>query len=129
MTPSPALIADLVAANHILYDHGVVDAFGHRNTVTYDALNRLQATVDALGDRTTFAYDAAGELTSVVDPLSNKTTLVYDAREHAIGLIKQEANAIGADDVVGTLHFVRQDLADVVQKRRAPDDVDLGADF
>jgi len=29
------------------------------------------------------------------------TTLIYDAREHAIGLIKQEAEAIGADDVVG----------------------------
>ncbi len=29
------------------------------------------------------------------------TTLIYDAREHAIGLIKQEAAAIGADDVVG----------------------------
>jgi ribulose-5-phosphate 4-epimerase/fuculose-1-phosphate aldolase len=29
MTPNPTLIADLVAANHILHDHGVVDAFGH----------------------------------------------------------------------------------------------------
>jgi len=29
------------------------------------------------------------------------TTLIYDAREHAIGLIRNEANAIGADDVVG----------------------------
>jgi ribulose-5-phosphate 4-epimerase/fuculose-1-phosphate aldolase len=29
MTPDPALMADLVAANHILYDHGVLDAFGH----------------------------------------------------------------------------------------------------
>lgn len=29
MTADPSLIADLVAANHILYDHGVVDAFGH----------------------------------------------------------------------------------------------------
>lgn len=27
--PSPALIADLVVANHILADEGVVDAFGH----------------------------------------------------------------------------------------------------
>ena len=27
--PSPALIADLVTANHILFDQGVVDAFGH----------------------------------------------------------------------------------------------------
>lgn len=29
------------------------------------------------------------------------STLIYDAREHAIGLIRNEANAIGADDVVG----------------------------
>jgi ribulose-5-phosphate 4-epimerase/fuculose-1-phosphate aldolase len=27
--PSAALVADLVAANHILYDQGVVDGFGH----------------------------------------------------------------------------------------------------
>ena len=27
--PGPALIADLVSANHILFDQGVVDAFGH----------------------------------------------------------------------------------------------------
>ena len=29
MTANPDLIRDLVVANHILYDHGVVDAFGH----------------------------------------------------------------------------------------------------
>ena len=29
------------------------------------------------------------------------TSLVYDAREHAIGLVRDEAGAIGADDVVG----------------------------
>jgi uncharacterized protein YbjQ (UPF0145 family) len=29
------------------------------------------------------------------------TSLIYDAREHAIGLIRDEAAAIGADDVVG----------------------------
>jgi uncharacterized protein YbjQ (UPF0145 family) len=33
--------------------------------------------------------------------ISDLTSLIYDAREHAIGLIKQEAAAIGADDVVG----------------------------
>jgi uncharacterized protein YbjQ (UPF0145 family) len=38
-----------------------------------------------------FARGELGELTS----------LIYDAREHAIGLIKQEAAEIGADDVVG----------------------------
>jgi HCOMODA/2-hydroxy-3-carboxy-muconic semialdehyde decarboxylase len=29
MTADPTLISELVVANHILYDHGVVDAFGH----------------------------------------------------------------------------------------------------
>jgi uncharacterized protein YbjQ (UPF0145 family) len=38
-----------------------------------------------------FSRGEVGELTS----------LIYDAREHAIGLIRDEANAIGADDVVG----------------------------
>jgi uncharacterized protein YbjQ (UPF0145 family) len=33
--------------------------------------------------------------------ISDLTTLIYDAREHAIGLLKDEAAAIGADDVVG----------------------------
>jgi len=33
--------------------------------------------------------------------ISDLTTLVYDAREHAIGLLKAEAEQIGADDVVG----------------------------
>ncbi|HWC90753.1 MAG TPA: heavy metal-binding domain-containing protein [Pirellulales bacterium] len=33
--------------------------------------------------------------------ISDLTSLIYDAREHAIGLISDEAKAIGADDVVG----------------------------
>ncbi len=33
--------------------------------------------------------------------ISDLTSLVHDAREHAIGLIRSEAAAIGADDVVG----------------------------
>ena len=33
--------------------------------------------------------------------ISDLTSLIYDAREHAIGLIKDEAARIGADDVVG----------------------------
>ena len=33
--------------------------------------------------------------------ISDLTSLIYDAREHALGLIKREAEAIGADDVVG----------------------------
>ena len=33
--------------------------------------------------------------------ISDLTSLIYDAREHAIGLISDEAKSIGADDVVG----------------------------
>lgn len=33
--------------------------------------------------------------------VSELTSLIYDAREHAIGLIRDEAGSIGADDVVG----------------------------
>ncbi len=33
--------------------------------------------------------------------ISDLTSLIYDAREHAIGLLKDEAASIGADDVVG----------------------------
>lgn len=33
--------------------------------------------------------------------ISDLTSLIHDAREHAIGLLRDEANAIGADDVVG----------------------------
>jgi len=33
--------------------------------------------------------------------ISDLTTLIYDAREHAVGLIRDEADDIGADDVVG----------------------------
>ena len=33
--------------------------------------------------------------------ISDLTSLIYDAREHAIGLVRAEAEAIGADDVIG----------------------------
>ena len=33
--------------------------------------------------------------------VNDLTTMIYDAREHAIGLVRDEAAAIGADDVVG----------------------------
>ncbi len=36
------------------------------------------------------------------------TSLIYDAREHAIGLIKAEADALGADQVVGVKTHVHE---------------------
>jgi uncharacterized protein YbjQ (UPF0145 family) len=33
--------------------------------------------------------------------ISDLTTLIYDAREHALDMLRKEASAIGADEVVG----------------------------
>lgn len=33
--------------------------------------------------------------------ISDLTSLIYDAREHALGLLRREADALGADDIVG----------------------------
>ena len=40
--------------------------------------------------------------------ISELTSLIYDAREHAIGLIRDEAAAIGADDVIGIKTHVHE---------------------
>src|SRR5208337_1978376 len=40
--------------------------------------------------------------------ISDLTSLIYDAREHAIGLIRDEADAIGADDVMGVKTHIHE---------------------
>ena len=40
--------------------------------------------------------------------ISDLTSLIYDAREHALGLLKREAEALGADDVVGIRTHVHE---------------------
>jgi uncharacterized protein YbjQ (UPF0145 family) len=42
------------------------------------------------------------------------TSLIYDAREHAIGLIRDEAQSIGADDVVGIRTHIH-DLGSLIE--------------
>jgi uncharacterized protein YbjQ (UPF0145 family) len=46
--------------------------------------------------------------------ISDLTSLIYDAREHAIGLLKDEAAAIGADDVVGIKTHIH-DIGGVIE--------------
>jgi uncharacterized protein YbjQ (UPF0145 family) len=53
-----------------------------------------------------YALGVAGGITAMFRGLARGeipelTSMIYDAREHAIGLIRDEASAIGADDVVG----------------------------
>jgi uncharacterized protein YbjQ (UPF0145 family) len=53
------------------------------------------------GMKAALASFTRGEVTDL-------TTLIYDAREHALGLIAAEANAIGADDVVGVKTHINE---------------------
>lgn len=53
------------------------------------------------GIKAMFKSLSRGEITDL-------TSLIYDAREHAIGLIKDEAQAIGADDVVGVRTHIHE---------------------
>jgi uncharacterized protein YbjQ (UPF0145 family) len=46
--------------------------------------------------------------------VTDLTSLIYDAREHAIGLIRAEADAIGADDVVGIKTHIH-DLGNLIE--------------
>jgi len=46
--------------------------------------------------------------------INELTTLIYEAREHAIGLIRDEATALGADDVVGIKTHVH-DLGNLLE--------------
>ncbi|MFZ1933739.1 MAG: heavy metal-binding domain-containing protein [Thermoguttaceae bacterium] len=46
--------------------------------------------------------------------ISDLTSLIYDAREHAIGLIRDEAQSIGADDVVGIRTHIH-DLGSLIE--------------
>ena len=52
--------------------------------------------------------------------ISDLTSLIYEAREHALGLIRQEADALGADDVVGIRTHIHE-LGNLIEFMPAPD--------
>ena len=54
-----------------------------------------------MGKDSNWWYGCRGEI-------SELTSLIYDAREHAIGLIRDEASAIGAEDVIGIKTYVHE---------------------
>jgi uncharacterized protein YbjQ (UPF0145 family) len=60
-----------------------------------------------------YSLGLAGSVTALFKSISRGeiselTSLIYEAREHAIGLLKQEAAAIGADDVVGIKTYIHE---------------------
>jgi HCOMODA/2-hydroxy-3-carboxy-muconic semialdehyde decarboxylase len=102
MTANRALILDLVVANHILYDHGVVDAFGHVS-VRHDkqpdrfllARNMAPGSVTA-GDILEFNLDG-----SPVDPQGPRPYLerfihseIYAARSDVMAIVHSHSHSI-----------------------------------
>ena len=80
----------------------VIDPMRQQALLQRASQGEVKAVLDSLlpthpqyaGLKAALASFTRGEVTDL-------TSLVYDAREHALGLIADEANAIGADDVVG----------------------------
>jgi uncharacterized protein YbjQ (UPF0145 family) len=59
------------------------------------------------GIKAAFQSMTRGEITDL-------TSLIYDAREHAISLLKQEADSVGADDVIG-IHVHIHELGSLIE--------------
>ncbi|HWD17804.1 MAG TPA: heavy metal-binding domain-containing protein [Verrucomicrobiae bacterium] len=59
------------------------------------------------GLKAAFQSITRGEITDL-------TSLIYDAREHAISLLKQEADGLGADDVIG-IHVHIHELGSLIE--------------
>ena len=55
--------------------------------------------------------------------------VVAHHRLHHRFRLPKSTDEVGANDVVGTLDFVSQHFADIVEKRRTSDHVDVGADL
>ena len=84
----------------------------HRTTQLSKRVNPLMPIKLLLGV-SVFSLGIVGGISSIFKGLSRGeipelTSLVYEAREKAIGRIRVEAEAVGADDVVGIKTFVYQ---------------------
>lgn len=108
-----SLIGKLVVGNHILFDHGVVDAFGHisvrhdlRDDRFFLARNRAPGTVEA-GD--ILEFDLTGE---PVLPTEHKVYLerflhseIYRARPDVVAIVHSHSHSIVPFSVLETVRL------------------------
>lgn len=98
-----------------------ISALGENQVVTSDMTNIEMWNMAKLGyapmklllGTSVYSLGIIGGLTSslksfVRGEITELTKMIYDARENAIGIINDEAKAIGADDVVGVKTYVYQ---------------------
>jgi uncharacterized protein YbjQ (UPF0145 family) len=91
------------------------------NVITSDMTNIEMWNMASLGyvpmrlllGTSVYSLGLAGRITSTLKSfvrgeINELTQLIYEARENALGIINKEAQAIGADDVVGVKTYVYQ---------------------
>lgn len=101
--------------------HAALPASADQNPITSDLTNEEMWNLIHLGYMpiklllgvSVYSLGIVGGISSIFKGLSRGeipelTSLVYEAREKAIGRIRAEAEAVGADDVVGIKTFVYQ---------------------
>lgn len=101
--------------------HAALPAAADQNPITSDLTNEEMWNLIHLGYMpiklllgvSVYSLGIVGGIASIFKGLSRGeipelTSLVYEARERAIGRVRAEAEAIGADDVVGIKTFVYQ---------------------
>ncbi len=93
--------------------NGDVVTSGLSNLEFWNMVNLGYAPVQLLLGTSVFSLGFVGGVTSTLKSfvrgeINELTTLIYEAREHALGLINDQAKAVGADDVVGVKTYVYQ---------------------
>lgn len=83
------------------------------NIEMWNMANKGYAPLKLLLGTSVYSLGLVGGITSTLKSfvrgeINELTRLLYDARENAIGIINDEAKAIGADDVVGVKTYVYQ---------------------
>jgi ribulose-5-phosphate 4-epimerase/fuculose-1-phosphate aldolase len=98
----PSLIGDLVSANHILYRHGVVDAFGHvsvrdaRDPNRFLLARNMAPALVAAGDVMAFSLDGTPEGTDKRQPYLERFIhgSIYRARPDVGAVVHSHAASV-----------------------------------
>jgi len=118
--PYAANISEMLMVGTASYNPALPEEF-KANPITSDLTSSELWSITNLGmmpvklllGTAVYSLGLAGSLTSFIKSFTRgeinaTTTLIYEAREHAIGLITNEAKSIGADDVLGVKTYIYQ---------------------
>jgi uncharacterized protein YbjQ (UPF0145 family) len=107
--------AKAVGANSVVGIQTTIMPFRgiHEMMMTGTASRHPELTIKLVLGTAVYSLGVMGGLSALLKSfsrgeVSELTSLIYDAREHAIGLIRDEAASIGAEDVIGIQTHVHE---------------------